>query len=339
MKILFDHNLPFLLAHGGFQIQIEQTKKALMQVGVQVEELRWWDATQTGDIIHYFGRPSGGYIDFAHQKGFKVVVGELHTGLGSRSDKQRLLQKIIIKISKKIVPRSFTSRLHWDAYAKADAFFALTNFEKTIMVEMFGAHKEKTYEVPNGVEDEFFSDQNHSGIEIPHQKYFVCTATITERKRIFELAKAAVLAQVPVWFIGSPYSQEDPYYINFLNLQKRHPEIIIYKGAISDRNHLATAYRRSSGFVLYSLMESQSLSALEAAACQCRLLLADYPWARSTFGDKANYFKPDLNPSQLADCLKKYYCNLESLVKPDLPKKWLEIGSIVKANYQKILSR
>jgi hypothetical protein len=34
MKILFDHPNPFLLAHGGFQIQIEQTQKALEGIGI-----------------------------------------------------------------------------------------------------------------------------------------------------------------------------------------------------------------------------------------------------------------------------------------------------------------
>ena len=55
MKILFDHSAPFLLAHGGQQIQIEETKRALEQIGIEVEWLRWWDSAQTGNIIHYFG--------------------------------------------------------------------------------------------------------------------------------------------------------------------------------------------------------------------------------------------------------------------------------------------
>ena len=37
MKVLLDSNVPFALAHGGAQIQIEQTKKGLEGVGVEVE--------------------------------------------------------------------------------------------------------------------------------------------------------------------------------------------------------------------------------------------------------------------------------------------------------------
>ena len=34
-------------------------------------------------------------------------------------------------------------------------------------------------------------------------------------------------------------------------------------------------------------MESLSLSALEAAACGCPVLLSDLPWARTVFGQSA----------------------------------------------------
>jgi len=37
MKVLLDSNVPFALAHGGAQIQIEQTKKGLEEVGVVVK--------------------------------------------------------------------------------------------------------------------------------------------------------------------------------------------------------------------------------------------------------------------------------------------------------------
>ena len=52
MRVLFDHNEPFLLAHGGLQVQIEQTKAALEAAGLEAEYLRWWDDEQQGDLIH-----------------------------------------------------------------------------------------------------------------------------------------------------------------------------------------------------------------------------------------------------------------------------------------------
>ena len=104
VKVLFDHPNPFLLAHGGFQIQIEQTKKALEANGVEVEWLRWWDDGQKGDLIHYFGRPHSVYIQQAHAKGIKVVMSELLTGLGSRSRVVRKAQRIFMNIARNILP-------------------------------------------------------------------------------------------------------------------------------------------------------------------------------------------------------------------------------------------
>src|SRR6476659_962341 len=67
VKILLDYPLPFALAHGGVQVQIEQTKAALEQLGLEVEFLRWWDDRQTGDVIHYFGRMPAAHVEFAQQ--------------------------------------------------------------------------------------------------------------------------------------------------------------------------------------------------------------------------------------------------------------------------------
>src|SRR5271154_4402261 len=104
MKVLFDHQNPFLLMHGGLQIQIEQTKAALDAIGVEAEFLRWWDSEQRGDVIQFYGRPSAAYINFAHQKGIKVVMLQLLTGLGSRAGWARSVQKVVIKAGKKASP-------------------------------------------------------------------------------------------------------------------------------------------------------------------------------------------------------------------------------------------
>lgn len=334
MKVLFDHPNPFLLAHGGFQIQIEQTKSALEKIGVEVEWLRWWDSNQTGQIIHYFGRPGGSYIEFAHRKGFKVVMSELLTGLGSRSSSQRFLQKCLMDLSQKILPAAFTAKLAWDAYQMTDAAIALTSWEKQLMVEIFDALPEKVHVVPNGVEKVFFQHlESHLGRD--KSNHLICTATITERKRVVELAESAILAKTPVWIIGKPYSEQDPYYLRFLEIVKRSQGLIHYEGGISDRPRLAEIYRRAKGFVLLSTMESLSLSALEAAASGCPLLLSDLPWARSTFADKAKYC-PDTASKKVSHVLSDFYKS-QSLPAPPTPAKWSEVALALKSLYMQTL--
>lgn len=332
VKILFDHPDPFFLAHGGFQTQIEQTKAALEQIGVEVEYLRWWDEGQSGDLIHFFGRPTGGYIDFAHQKGLKVVVAELHTGLGSRGPAARRIQKTVMEISRRTLPSSFTARLAWDSYRKADAFVALTNWEAFLIQDMFHADPGKVHVVPNGVEEFFFKSQSSEN----RSDFLVCTATVTARKRVLELAEAAVLAQIPLWVIGRPYSENDPYHLRFSVLQKKNPGILRYEGGISDRVRLAEIYHQARGFTLLSSMESLSLSSLEAAAAGCPLLLSDLPWARSTFDQHASYC-PIGNTKGTAACLKSFY-NQASLRKPAFkPLLWKEVGALLRSIYGSVL--
>jgi glycosyltransferase involved in cell wall biosynthesis len=334
MKVLFDHPNPFLLAHGGFQIQIEQTKKALEEIGVEVEWLRWWDSAQSGDIIHYFGRPSGAYIDFAHQKGIKVVMSELLTGLGSRSAAQRRLQKGLTTLSQKLLPSSFTAKLAWKAYQKADAIVALTPWEKQLMVEMFEASPDKVHVIPNGVEEVFFQRTPNQELRTTPSDYLVCTATITERKKVVELAKAAVMAGTPLWIIGAPYSKQDPYYLRFLEIVKESEGTVRYEGGISDRQQMAEIYCSARGFVLLSTMESLSLSALEAAASGCPLLLSDLPWARSTFADHTRYCADSSLPG-MTRALRAFY-DLPHHPTLLIPASWKDVAELLLGIYQSL---
>jgi glycosyltransferase involved in cell wall biosynthesis len=337
MKVLFDHTSPFALAHGGFQTQIEQTKAALERQGVEVEYLRWWDEKQTGQIIHYFGRPSSNYIDFAHDKGIKVVAAELLTGLGSRPAPGRLLQKVAKLATENFLPEGFWGRFGWASYKKADAFVALTRWEGYLMQSMFGAAPAKIHVIPNGVENVFLSSP--AGAEQkPRGDYLVCTAAIHPRKQVVELARAAAASKVLVWIIGRPYSESDAYYREFLKVQKGSPAYIRYEGSISDRAQLAQIYRQARGFVLLSTMESLSLSSLEAAACGLPLLVPDLPWAREYFGDQASYLATksiDHDQSQL----RSFYEKCPGLSAPSVKIcSWDEVAGQLKACYQALLN-
>lgn len=332
MRVLFDHSTPFALTHGGFQTQIEQTRSALQQAGVEVEYLRWWDQAQRGDIIHFFGRASEFYIQMAQKKGCKVVMAELLTETGSRSRLARLAQRGAIQLARRLLPASFRTRMAWECYRRADALVALTSWEARMMTELFQAPPERVHVIPNGVEEVFF--RTHAPQPDP---WLVCTATITERKRVVELARAAVPAQTPVWVIGKPYHEQDPYYIELQHLAQAHASVVRYEGGISDRARLADIYQRARGFVLLSAMESLSLSALEAAAAGCPLLLSDLPWARSSFGNQASYCPLSPSVQKTAAVLREFYDGLPRLSPPSSPKRWSEIGLQLKSLYESIM--
>lgn len=323
MKILIDHPLPFILAHGGLQTQIESTKAALENAGLEVEYLRWWDDSQKGDIIHFFGRPNPSHIDFAHAKGINYVMSELLTGQGSRTRAQLRIQAGIEHALVKCIPATFLTNFRWDAYKKADAFIVLTEWEAEVTRILFDPDESKLHVVPNGVEEDFFRNP-----DLPRQagEELVCTATITERKRVLELAEAAVEAKVPVKILGKPYGEDDPYFRRFLALASQWPEFVRYGGELSNRRALADTYQQARGFVLLSTMESLSLSALEAAASGCPLLLSDLPWARCTFGNSATYC-PVLNSQSTAEVLRTFYDQAPTLPKPPSPCRWSDVAT------------
>ncbi len=333
MKILFDHPNPFLLAHGGFQIQIEQTKSALEGAGVEIDFLRWWDSSQRCDLIHFFGLPGAAYPDLARQKGIKIVVTHLLGGLGVRRPWKRLLQKMIIGAALRTLPSDALARAGWSVWQTAHAYIAVTSWEAKLMTEIFRVTGERVHVVPNGVDDLFFKQ--------PLAKrgpWLVTTASILPVKRLVETAQAAVIAQTPYWVIGRPFSESDAYYERFSRLCRQHSKILRYENVMHTHAELAQVYSQARGFVLLSRWETQSLSALEAAACECPLLLSDLPWAHSTFGEHATYC-PFTSEGHTAEYLRHFYDQAPLLRAPPKPFKWSEVGEMLKHVYEQVLGK
>ncbi len=94
-----------------------------------------------------------------------------------------------------------SARFAWDSFRLSDACIANTPWEAELMRNVFGAPGERVHVVPNGVEEVFLNSA-----PVSRGKWLICSATITVRKRVLELAEAAVLGQTPIWFVGKPYS-------------------------------------------------------------------------------------------------------------------------------------
>jgi glycosyltransferase involved in cell wall biosynthesis len=332
MKILFNCHVPFMLAHGGAQIQIEQTKAALDKIGVETEFLRWWDDQQTGDILHHFARIPTHLLKLAQARGMKVVMADLLTEQGSRSPARLRLHRWMSRLLKRTLPYSLVASFSWDSYLLADACIALTPHEAWLMSYVFGSPPARIHVVPNGVEEAFLQSAPAT-----RGQWLICTATITERKRVLELALVAVHAQTPLWIIGKAYSDSDPYANRFLQLAKQHPKTLRFEGAVNDRAQLARIYREARGFVLLSAMESLSISALEAAACECPLLLSDLPWARTVFKESVSYCPITDDTARSSTVLKRFYDDAPKLKPPAKPLTWIEIATQLKGIYAGLL--
>ena len=332
MKVLLHHLTPFSLAHGGLQIQILRTRDALQELGVEVEFLRWYDGSQTGEVLHFFGRIPVNLLHLARQKKMKVVMSELLTEQGSRPLRRLRLQRLVARVLQKAAPGLSADAFAWQSYRLADACVALTTWEARLMTELFDAPPAKLHVIPNGVEEVFLQSR-----PVTRGPWLVCTGTITERKRTVELAEAAVRAQTPLWIVGKPYADSDPYAKRFFQLANAQPELIRFEGAIEDRARMAAVYREARGFVLLSTMESLSLSALEGAACECPLLLSDLPWARTVFQESVSYCPITPNAARTAAVLRQFYNAAPTLRPPAKPMPWLEVGRSLQKLYETLL--
>jgi len=148
----------------------------------------------------------------------------------------------------------------------------------------------------------------------------------------------AVRAETPIWIIGKPRSERDDYARRFIGYAGHNAKFVRYEGAISDRERLARIYREARGFVLLSQWESLSLSALEAAACGCPLLLNDLPWAHDAFNEKATYCRTRESLAASAARLGRFYEAAPNLEPPPRPLSWLEVGRQIKAVYESIIN-
>lgn len=338
MKVLFDHHFPFSLAHGGVQILIQKLKEGLEEHGVEVEYLRWWDETQSADLIQFFGRPPAGHIDFAHGKGMRYSMMELMTGQGSRAKWKLHLQGLLTSGLKRALPSTFQAPFGWESYAKADLIFSSTEWEADVMQILFAADRSKIQLLPNGVDPLFFQtagEQKNRRERISDAKWMVCLATITERKRVVETCEAAIAAKTPLWIIGKPYA-DDEYSRRFLELVEKSHGLIRYEGPIPHPKDLAPILKSAKGFVLLSAMETQSVAASAAAAAGCPLLLSDLPWARSSFGDTAMYC-PLASQEDTEARMKTLYELAPILPHPAKQATWHEVGNMLANVYRKLL--
>jgi glycosyltransferase involved in cell wall biosynthesis len=159
--------------------------------------------------------------------------------------------------------------------------------------------------------------------------------TIRDVKRSAGLADIARQAEVPILFVGNPYSKEDSEWQHFRRLIDN--RFVMHKPHISDAAEMKRLYSNARGLVLFSKYENWSLVAHEAAACGLPLLLPDMKWSRECFGDAATYFQGD-DAKRNAKILRGF-CNAA----PNLPLaqtglfSWDDVAKRLIDVYKKIL--
>ena len=332
MKILIDHSSPFRLAHGGVQVQIEETKNALQRARIDVEFVRWWDEQQDGDAIHYFGPISSTYLTLAHRKCIPVVLTSFFSSTCNRSDIRLRAQGLLTR-GLLALPGwdSVKSQLQWRTYRKASHLVVGLEAERRVLQIVYGVPASRISVVPLGL-DEICTTSPHA----PTKKaYLISIGTIYDVKRSVELAKLALESEVAILFVGDPYSQHDPYWKQFQRLVD--DRFVFHQNHLLDRSAMMSLLSSARGFVLYSKYENWSLVAHEAAACGLPLLLPDLKWSRECFADQVSYFESN-DAKANARTLKDFYASSDKLMAPRLRHfSWDDVAPRLAKIYRTVM--
>jgi hypothetical protein len=332
MRVLFDHGLPFLLAHGGFQVQIEETRKGLLAAGVDAQFLPWWDEHKPVDLINYFGPPHTAYIGVAKQKGIPVIATTLHGGPSNRPRWRLRLQGWIVQsILRFPLGNSVKLQLPWTSYRKVAHNIVCLESERWLLKTVYRVPHEQISLVELGQAPEFLQAKPVARGDGP----LVCVGTITPQKNSVPLARLTREAKVPVLFVGRPFAEDD-YWREFASLVDG--VNVLHQPFLSDRQALVRLLDSCRGAMIVSEFETWSCASHEAAARGLPLLLRPQRWAKERFGKEARYFDT-WGTSDAAKTLRTFYEESPRLPSPGIRLySWPEIGEQTKAIYERVLS-
>ena len=335
MKVLMWTNIPFFLAHGGVQTHMDNLLRYLPEFGVEAEPMRWWDQTQRGDLIHAITRPETAVVRMAHEKGMKFVMSDILDVTASRSDFQLFLQKSLSRAAKLLVG-GLTGRMNWQVYQEVDALVFVLLREQKVAEYLFDAPPERCHVINHAVEPEALDQLAQAEAEGEH---LISVATIAPRKNTLVLARAAIEAQVPIVFLGKPYAEDDPYFLEFKKLVDG--KYVHYPGFVS-REEKYRLLRSARGFCLLSLGETGCIAIHEASAAGLPLFLSDLPWARHgyTGAKRPLTFVDPSQPRAVVEALRAFHQQSHRQPHHTFPvQSWRDVAKQYAQVYKMVLEQ
>ena len=273
---------PASVSQGGLEIQGMRTATALQSLGVEALPMPSFDPADRFDLLHLIGS-TGNYVDLCRQvSGRWPIVVSAVCGAPSaawwRGPIWRLATSLVAPLR---LSTSYGQQR--EVFARASAVICLNQLEAEFVRVTYGVSRERIHVIPNGVDP----GMGEVGPERFVSRYGVsdfvlCTASILARKNVLPLAEALAALSYPGVFIGHPSPTESAYVREFAAVIDANPHLYWIPGLAYDDPLLASAYRAARVFCLPSSSETQSLSALEAMACDLPVLLGDYPYARQS---------------------------------------------------------
>lgn len=332
MKVLLYDDTPAYLTHGGKQVLAQKLHDGLRALGVDVDYARWWDPAQKCDLLHLFSL-SPAMVWAARQAGVKVILTQIVDRLANLSESKRFYRQVLGYGIRNFLPSSVFRRFSWSVLSELDALVYVHKYDAEAAVRIYGAPRAKTAIIPHGCDVEQLS-LLQAGVRNRHS-YLISIGSIVPRKNSVLLAKAARRAEIPVVFLGKPFSEASSYYKEFCQLVDN--KNVVYAGHVSEQAKIRWL-TEASGFVLLSGAESGCIAAYEAAAARLPMLLSNLPWAHA-YGENIAVQYVDLRSEErLAARLKSFFATSQRLEGMTFPvMTWEDIAGQYLDVYKRVL--
>lgn len=293
MKVLFGNYCHGYLLYGGAEVQLENTRDALLKLGITVELYSQWrrDVLDGVDILHWFhiDPASIHVLQAAKKRGIRTVISSIFWPTRPR------LEAIWTRAT--TLPRllgfpSLTSQwlMMRDVLSVADVVITSSDSESAHIRRIFGVPAGKLKVVPLGVSSWFAGADPGRFIEKYGLKDFVlCVGRVEPRKNQVRLLQALRNTDMAVVLIGD-YSVNPGYYQQCLAVG--HPRAYFLGSLSHDDELLRSAYAAAQVLVMPSLFETPGLVALEAALAGCRIAVTCGGNTKEYFKDFAEYVDP-----------------------------------------------
>ncbi len=309
LRVCFAARADWLSRPGGDSVQIEQTARALRELGVEITVTPEPDIDLSGfDIVHLFhlGRVHESYPHFANarRQDKPVVVSTIYWP--RLKGWRRTFMENARNMARSVRAQTPTSRRGALTTARigyrrclnriasgSQMLLPNSQAELDLLANEFGRdQKIPARIIPNAVDTQ--ACERALATFPARRRRVLCVGHFDPRKNQLALIEALNGEDVEVCFVGQAREMHRRYYNR---CRRRAGDNMRFVGQLEPAEVLREM-GASSAFVSASHIETPGLAALEAAALGCNLALGDCEPVREYFKDEVIYFDPK-NPTAI----------------------------------------
>ena len=274
MTVKFVQNQPHCFAFGGFEIQMISTLEAVQAAGVHADKLDPWSRDDDFDIVHLWGLElnHSKILDFATKAGKKIVMTALFDSYSTPYKKLRHLVSSMV----------YKARILKEMAGRIDKVVVINDLEVAIAHKYFDIPYKKISVIPVIINEAFFGSAQNKMPFHGLTDYVLCTGNICHRKNQLTLVKACKKAGLNLVLMGNVLPGEESY-AELVAAEIESKSMVWLKGIKENSSELIAAYKNCTVFALISFMENSPISAFEALAGGCKVVLANRNYSYQAF--------------------------------------------------------